>query len=284
MFDHPAKAGVYEKKMTLRNSRRNIPDLRAKAPKFSKLNLQFFPEGGNLIQGLPCVVAFKATNEQGEGVDVSGKILNDQNDEIADLTTVHGGMGYFSFLPDGKAYKAKVQYQGKEYTVALPESLPSGYELNVQNLQDDVTGIRCLYKGSSVLFVVNNNLVEDDIRDLYNVDDIKSIMISEDPIIFLKYCSDCNPVKNYTTIFLYTKVRKAIPANMRLTKIQGYSVAREFYNQKYDSNLLPKAPDVRRTLYWNPDVQTDFSGAATVQFYNNTSCKDINVDIEGFTK
>ena len=142
VFNKPAKAGVYEKKMTLRNPRRSIPDQRAKAPQFGKLNLQFFPEGGNLVQGLLCTVAFKATGEQGQGVEVNGKIYNDQNEAVVDLTTIHQGMGSFSFLPAGKTYKAKVQYQGKEYTFALPQTLSAGYALNVQNLRPDEVGVK----------------------------------------------------------------------------------------------------------------------------------------------
>jgi len=144
VFNRPAKAGVYEKKMTVRNSRRSIPDLRAKAPKMDKLNLQFFPEGGNLVKGLPCVVAFKATDEQGQAVAVNGKIYNSQNEEIADLTIIHQGMGFFSFLNEGQSCKAKVQYQGKEYTFDLPSSLPAGYVLEVENMRPDEVGIRIL--------------------------------------------------------------------------------------------------------------------------------------------
>ena len=47
---------------------------------------------------------------------------------------------------------------------------------------------------------------------------------------------------------------------------------------------LPQMPDFRRTLYWCPDITTDESGNATVEFYNNSTCRNINVSVEGMTK
>ena len=714
VFNRPTQAGVYEKKMTLRNPRRSIPDLRAEAPKMKKLDLQFFPEGGNLIQDLPCVVALKATGEQGQGVAVNGKIYNSKNEEIADIETIHRGMGFFSFLPDGQSYKAKVQYEGKEYTFDLPKSLPAGYVLNVQNLRQDEVGIRilktrdlpdqplgitltcrgklqffeafslddfdeyalqfpkadlpagvnqitlfdakgeilaerlffvpakeeekvkieprlrnrlepyglinldfeakdpagqpvatvfslairdaataiptastatmqsyfllasdlkgyiedpdyyfetddnrhrlaldllmmtqgwrryewqtlagakpfevkypmeesmiadgrilslaknkpvpdvevtmwayspegtskqgkcmtdpagrfnfdlgdiygewdmnlqvkknkksqacsilldrafrpqakaflpvemelpewknellkpvevmedtvdnqlsdelpddmqtrthplpelvvsatklflmksqglayadvvydvgkvaddlmdrnkdvdidildfivqnnkyftyydeyidmggeliiiahCFYKGNVALFVVDNRLYEDSFQDLqelidkkgithfsqiskrpdpdlyqgnirdFIVNEIESVMVSEDRAAAMKYCPDCNPTRDYATLFLYTKIhdKRKTQAGIRETKFQGYSTVREFYHPQYDNNYLPKEKEVRRTLYWNPDVQTDAAGIATIQFYNNAVCTDLSVDMEGFAK
>jgi len=58
----------------------------------------------------------------------------------------------------------------------------------------------------------------------------------------------------------------------------------KFYHPQYDNNALPKEKDVRRTLYWNPNIQTDSTGGATIQFYNNAVCKDLSIDIEEFAK
>jgi hypothetical protein len=38
--------------------------------------------------------------------------------------------------------------------------------------------------------------------------------------------------------------------------------------------------DTRRTLYWNPIVNTDEQGIAEVEFYNNESCTQLNVRVE----
>src|SRR5207244_4035368 len=46
-------------------------------------DLQFLPEGGNLVAGLPVKVGFKAVSEDGKGADVSGSILNTKGEAVA---------------------------------------------------------------------------------------------------------------------------------------------------------------------------------------------------------
>lgn len=41
--------------------------------------------------------------------------------------------------------------------------------------------------------------------------------------------------------------------------------------------------DYRRTLYWNPNVKTDKEGKAKIEFYNNSSCKQVVISAEGIT-
>jgi hypothetical protein len=56
----------------------------------------------------------------------------------------------------------------------------------------------------------------------------------------------------------------------------------EFYSPDY--SLLPKDEDYRRTLYWNPEINTDAEGRAEVEFYNNSRCKQIKVSAETISK
>ncbi|GAB6012560.1 hypothetical protein [Viscerimonas tarda] len=73
------------------------------------------------------------------------------------------------------------------------------------------------------------------------------------------------------------------PRGTRQTKYQGFSQALEFYHPDYSIARLPDEKDFRRTLYWNPDVKTDKAGKATISFYNNGSCKELNISAEGLT-
>lgn len=63
----------------------------------------------------------------------------------------------------------------------------------------------------------------------------------------------------------------------------GYTPPIEFYSPDY-SMQLPDKPDRRRTLYWNPNVKTDKNGNASIQFYNNSTCKKMIISAEGITK
>ena len=71
------------------------------------LVLQFFPEGGDLIQGVESRVAFKATDNGGIPVNIAGDIYNGKGEKITTFVSVHDGMGIFILKPEaGEQYKA----------------------------------------------------------------------------------------------------------------------------------------------------------------------------------
>jgi hypothetical protein len=142
VFDKLGETGEYEQKMTVRNHKRKVPNQRQEAPKLKKLNFSFFPEGGNLIRGLVNTVAFKVTDEKGQSVAVSGKLYNPQQEEIGEFATVHQGMGAFNWVPEGGKYTLKTMYENKEFEFELPEALPSGYSMQVQNLHPDLLSVQ----------------------------------------------------------------------------------------------------------------------------------------------
>src|SRR5678815_1354748 len=67
--------------------------------------LQFFPEGGDLVEGLSSRVAFKATDEHGIPVAVKGDILDAGGKKVLSFTPVHDGMGMFTLPPESARYK-----------------------------------------------------------------------------------------------------------------------------------------------------------------------------------
>ncbi|WP_259070048.1 TonB-dependent receptor [Mucilaginibacter sp. X4EP1] len=95
--------------------------------------IQFFPEGGNLVDDIPTKVAFKAIGTNGLGIDVKGVIVDNTNQEVAKITSSHLGMGVFDFIPEsGKKYRAKVIFaNGSENTVDLPDAEEKGITLYV---------------------------------------------------------------------------------------------------------------------------------------------------------
>jgi len=76
-----------------------------------------------------------------------------------------------------------------------------------------------------------------------------------------------------------------LPNNgVRHTYLEGYSQTHEFYNPDYSECALPDTADYRRTLYWNPKLETDHRGRVTVSFHNNARTKRLHVRAEGFTR
>jgi hypothetical protein len=102
-------------------------------------DVQFFPEGGELVNGLRLTVAFKAVSASGRGVAISGKLLDAQNNPVLDFKTAHAGMGSFMFTPEkGKNYIAAVQLpDGTTKNIALPKALESGYIITADNSNPD---------------------------------------------------------------------------------------------------------------------------------------------------
>lgn len=91
--------------------------------------VQFFPEGGNMVNGLESRIAFKATNKNGYGMDVNGGIYDETGTKILNFASKHLGMGAFSFIPDSKhKYYAKVLFaDGETHKFELPSVLAKGY-------------------------------------------------------------------------------------------------------------------------------------------------------------
>ena len=91
--------------------------------------LEFFPEGGHLIYGVPNRIAFKATGKDGLGVNVDSLTLA-AGTPLA-LSSQHRGMGSFLYTPTERNTKVKVSVNGKHRTVALPKSENEGYALRL---------------------------------------------------------------------------------------------------------------------------------------------------------
>jgi hypothetical protein len=62
----------------------------------------------------------------------------------------------------------------------------------------------------------------------------------------------------------------------------GFYKAKEFYSPKYDyQNLNTKRLDLRSTIYWQPEIQTDKDGSALFNYYNADGTGTYKVVIEG---
>ncbi|HEX8024269.1 MAG TPA: hypothetical protein VF500_30240, partial [Mucilaginibacter sp.] len=107
-------------------------------------DVQFFPEGGQLVNGLRSKVAIKAVNKSGAGEDVSGIITDNEGNEVADFNTQHLGMGIFALTPQtGKTYKAQIKdSQGHTFGADLPKAQNDGFVLTVNNRMADSINIK----------------------------------------------------------------------------------------------------------------------------------------------
>ncbi len=123
-----------------------------------------------------------------------------------------------------------------------------------------------------------NKINEGEVADGKDLNDLPG----EFPI----YISQVDYGRQYVIIYLQTYekgMKRREPIGVRKTHVMGFSTPRAFYNPDYKEYVLPDEQDYRRTLYWNPNVQTDQEGKALVSFYNNSYCKEMNVSAETIT-
>ncbi|MDE6552315.1 MAG: hypothetical protein K2K98_05060 [Muribaculaceae bacterium] len=106
------------------------------------IKLAFYPEGGWLIEGVPCKVAFKATDYKDKGVELSGFIYEKDGNRIADFKTTHNGMGCVSFIPEsGKTYLA--EYIGPDFKKHTAEI--GSPKAGAASLHYSASGTKCTF-------------------------------------------------------------------------------------------------------------------------------------------
>lgn len=139
------KSGKITATITMPDQQKIIKTIPIKSTSKS-VDVQFFPEGGNLVDGLPSKVAIKAINADGLGENVSGKVLDNDNMEILSFETKYLGMGSLILNPiAGKTYRAIVKIPGGgEKTINLPKAELSGYVLSVNNTDSAKIGIKVM--------------------------------------------------------------------------------------------------------------------------------------------
>jgi hypothetical protein len=97
------------------------------------VSLQFFPEGGDLINGVSSVVAFEALNQHGKPVQINGILLNNNTAILDSLHTSYNGMGSFRVKPvSGEQYIVKwTGEDGEPHSTSLPPAKANGLVLHV---------------------------------------------------------------------------------------------------------------------------------------------------------
>lgn len=150
-------ASFFEKDITIvpvRN-KKDIPVNVVATAKPAKPDIQFFPEGGTLVNGIASRIAFKAINTNGLGIAVKGEIVDHAGKGICSFSSVHLGMGSFYLAPvAGERYKAAISYaNGDADIVNLPIAAESGITLSTVN--DSAWVASVIIAASAAYFDIN---------------------------------------------------------------------------------------------------------------------------------
>ena len=91
------------------------------------IDLQFFPEGGTLVNGLESKIAFKAIGTDGLSREVKGTIESDEANIVTVFESSHKGMGTFMLKPEAdRSYFAHLLYNNRNYIIPLPIAQEKG--------------------------------------------------------------------------------------------------------------------------------------------------------------
>lgn len=150
----------FQKKITIINPMKNTS---ASSKDVAFYDIQFFPEGGDLVTGLESIIGFKAVNNYGKGVDCKGFIIDSNNDTIQSFQSLKFGLGHFLLKPtEGKPYKAIVSFPDhKTISKDLPNTKNTGYVMRTEDGNDmvkvTVTANNAPQNSSVYLCVRSNN-------------------------------------------------------------------------------------------------------------------------------
>jgi hypothetical protein len=132
----------FEKAIQIINPQ-NLSTDTAIAPK-TRPDIQFFPEGGNLVQNIESRVGFRVTNAYGRGLDFDGAIITSNGDTVTKFRPLNMGLGNFILKPlKDQLYKAVIRFpNGEEVTRELPIAYQSGYVMNLSKMGEENINIR----------------------------------------------------------------------------------------------------------------------------------------------
>lgn len=117
--------------------------------KIPRPEINFYPEGGYLIEGLNNRIAIKVTDPIFKNRQIDFKIVDSQENEVFTFNTIKFGLGLFVLTPEpGKTYTAVTDINGSEERYPLPKALEKGYQISAIN------------QGKNIALLVSSNLDE----------------------------------------------------------------------------------------------------------------------------
>ncbi len=103
-----------------------------------KIEFQFFPEGGYMVNNLEGKIAFKAINKYGLGIKTKGELFDNLGNKLADIHSNILGMGVFMLKPiKGKSYYIQLKGLNTDNKHELPHPLNEGIVMSVNNLNSE---------------------------------------------------------------------------------------------------------------------------------------------------
>jgi hypothetical protein len=152
-----------------------------------KLDIQFFPEGGQLVDGIQSKVAYRVVDASGKGISFVGSILTAKGDTIVRFKPLRFGMGNFYFTPDARdQYQVIIQdAKGLRVQTTLPSIQSTGYTMQVKDTLQNSVHIKIREQGtknsSPVIYLIGHTRQTIKVASAHSIKDgTASVIISRD--------------------------------------------------------------------------------------------------------
>ena len=260
VYDKPQEAGVYEKNMTMRPMRRYYK----KSGEKNEPVLSFFPEGGNLIQGVPCTLAFDLADNQGKHLNLEVVFRESKTGkEILRTQPQYAGRGSILLPPLKKEteYEAAIRSGEEEYTFPLPEIQERGCALSLESAPDSIR-IRTNTAGLPENFPLGIHIMHDGIME-YS----KEITVRKGTSEYISLPTESLPT-GVNQIILFDAKGEVFADRLFFVWPEGKDLnpdrqnlvlegIKEEYKPFEPVTLSLKAPDIRTTAHLSLSVKDD---------------------------
>ncbi len=210
---------------------------------------------------------YKEANKE-EIEQVRQQIIDKENEERNDPSKIYGradNVLYMKDIPPG--YNNLLQViQGR-----IPGVVVSGNSIIIR-------GINSIYMSSDPLILIDG--VPSDMMAFRTIspEDVERIEVLKGPSASIYGSRGANGV-----IAVYTKRGQFMKKGVIDFKMLGYYSPREFYTPAYNRTQLAGTPDMRPTVYWNPEIITDENGQATFSFYTSDARNNFRIVVQGIS-
>ncbi len=128
--------------------------------------LNFYPEGGSMIDGVPVQLGYNARNKFGEAINIRGRLLNQEGRVVSNIKSDYQGLGSIFVMPKSDQEYRTLIMSDEFQQVDFPRVKNAGYSVMVNNLKPNsidisVRGTMKLEGKKFYLLVISNGILFD---------------------------------------------------------------------------------------------------------------------------
>lgn len=193
--------------------------------------------------------------------------------------------------PDEKENSVPQIYSNPDYVFKVDDKTPFASNIFIM-MQGRVPGLTIsgnnvsIRGGSQPLFLLDGTPVEIDMIagiDVSEVDRI-DVLKTAGPLAVFGIRGANGVISVITKRGVVGQRHVPVPYSINKT-IYGYDVPRIFYSPKYDTpNSEAQIPDLRTTIYWDPNIFTRSDSISKVSYYNGDKATTVVIRAEGMTQ